>query len=352
VIFHQVVHPVLAGKAGVATLQSSTENRMNIHKNARLTPHGRELIVRQIESGQTPEAAARAAGVCPRTARKWVARFKAEGVEGLKDRSSRPHRLRQPTPAVIIETVEALRRRRFTGKQISAALGISPATVSRILRRLGLNRIQALEPAEPVRRYERQHPGELIHIDIKKLGRFDQVGHRITGDRSRQSNRRGHRDGARWGAGWEYVHVCVDDASRIAFSQILPDEKKQSAVAFLKAAVAYYASLGVTVSRVMTDNGACYKAFDFRNACRDLGLKHIRTKPYTPKTNGKAERFIQTALREWAYAKAYPTSQHRAHELPCWLHRYNWHRPHGGLNSRTPISRLALDRNNLLRLHI
>ena len=157
---------------------------MNIHKNARLTPHGRERIVRQIESGQTPEAAARAAGVCPRTARKWVARFKAEGVEGLKDRSSRPHRLRQPTPAAIVEQVEALRRQRLTGKQIAAELGISPATVSRILKRLGLNRIAALEPAEPVRRYEREHPGELIHIDIKKLGRFERVGHRITGDRA------------------------------------------------------------------------------------------------------------------------------------------------------------------------
>jgi transposase InsO family protein len=264
---------------------------MNIHKNARLTPHGRELIVRQIESGQTPEAAARAAGVCPRTARKWVARFKAEGVEGLKDRSSRPHHLRRPTPAVIIGTVEALRRRRFTGKQIAAELGISPATVSRILRRLGLNRIQALEPAEPVRRYERQHPGELIHIDIKKLGRFDQVGHRITGERQQGKSR---------GAGWEFVHICIDDASRVAFSQILPDEKKESAIAFLAAAVAYYRSLGVTVLRLMTDNGSCYRSKAFRLACRDLGLRHIRTRPYTPKTNGKAERFIQTALREWA----------------------------------------------------
>jgi transposase InsO family protein len=315
---------------------------MNIHKNARLTPHGRELIVRQIESGQTPEAAARAAGVCPRTARKWVARFKAEGVEGLKDRSSRPHHLRRPTPAVIIGTVEALRRRRFTGKQIAAELGISPATVSRILRRLGLNRIQALEPAEPVRRYERQHPGELIHIDIKKLGRFDQVGHRITGERQQGKSR---------GAGWEFVHICIDDASRVAFSQILPDEKKESAIAFLAAAVAYYRSLGVTVLRLMTDNGSCYRSKAFRQACRDLGLRHIRTRPYTPKTNGKAERFIQTALREWAYAQAYPNSNRRADELPFWLHCYNWHRPHGSLKSQPPISRLALDEDNLLRLH-
>ena len=194
-----------------------------------------------------------------------------------------------------------------------------------------------------MRRYERQHPGELIHLDIKKLGRFDRVGHRITGDRTGQSKSRG--------IGWEFVHVCIDDASRLAFSQILPDEKKQSAVAFLKATVAYYQSLGVTVARVMTDNGSCYKSFDFRDACRDLGLRHIRTKPYTPKTNGKAERFIQTALREWAYAQAYPNSTARADELPVWLHRYNWHRPHGSLNSKPPISRLALSQDNLLRLH-
>ena len=316
---------------------------MNIHKNARLTPRGREHMVRQVLSGQTPEAAARAAGVCPRTVRKWMARYRSEGVVGLVDRSSRPQRLYRPTSAAVAEQVEALRRQRWTGMQIAAEVGVSPATVSRILRRLGLNRLAALEPAAPVRRYERDHPGELIHIDIKKLGRFERVGHRITGDRKGQSNSRG--------IGWEFVHVCIDDASRLAFSQILPDEKKGSAVAFLEAAVAYYRSLGVKVARVMTDNGSCYKSFDFRDACRDLGLRHIRTRPYTPKTNGKAERFIQTALREWAYAQAYPTSDRRAEELPIWLHRYNWHRPHRSLKSKPPISRLALTEDNLLRLH-
>jgi transposase InsO family protein len=316
---------------------------MNIHKNARLTPLGRERIVKEVLSGRTPAAAARAAGVGPRTVRKWVARFKGEGAEGLKDRSSRPHRLHRPTPIDIVERVEALRRQRWTGRQIAAEVGVSPATVSRILRRRGLNRLAALEPAEPVRRYEREHPGELIHIDIKKLGRFDRVGHRITGDR---------RQGESRGAGWEFVHVAIDDASRIAFSRIMPDEKKESAVAFLKATVAYYQSLGVTVARVMTDNGSCYRSKAFRDACRDLGIKHIRTKPYTPKTNGKAERFIQTALREWAYAQAYDTSDQRAAELPIWLHRYNWHRPHGGLKYKVPISRLALAEDNLLRLHI
>jgi transposase InsO family protein len=317
---------------------------MNMHKNARMTPIGRERLVQAVAGGQRPEAAARAAGVCPRTVRKWVARFKAEGRAGLMDRSSRPQRLYRPTPAAIVEQVEILRRQRFTGKQIAADLGVSPATVSRILRRLGLNRMRDLEPAEPVRRYEREHPGDMIHIDIKKLGRFDKVGHRITGDRTGQSNSRG--------VGWEYVHVCIDDNSRVAFSQILPNEKAVSAVAFLTAAVAYYKSLGVTVTRVMTDNGSCYKAFDFRDACIGLGLKHVRTKPYTPKTNGKAERFIQTALREWAYAQAYPTSDRRADELPVWMHRYNWHRPHGGIKSKIPISRLALTEDNLLRLHI
>jgi transposase InsO family protein len=242
----------------------------------------------------------------------------------------------------VADRIAALRRRRLTGKHIALEVGVSPATVSRVLKRAGLSRLKDIEPAEPVRRYEREHPGDMIHIDIKKLGRFEQVGHRITGDPQQGKSR---------GVGWEFVHVCIDDASRVAFSQILPNERKESAVAFLKAAIVYYESLGITVARVMTDNGSCYRAFKFRDACRDLGLKHIRTRPYTPKTNGKAERFIQTALREWAYAQAYPTSEHRAAELPHWLHRYNWHRPHGSLEAKPPISRLALSQDNLLRLH-
>ena len=315
---------------------------MNIHQNARLTPLGRERLVQEVLSGQTPEAAARAAGVCPRTVRKWLARFTSEGLEGLKDRSSRPHRLHRPTPAAVMAKIEALRRQRWTGQQIAAETGVSPATVSRVLKRLGLNRIAALEQQEPVRRYERAQPGELIHIDIKKLGRFERHGHRVTRDRTQGRSR---------GAGWEFVHVAIDDASRVAFSQILPDETKESAVAFLEAALASYESLGVTVARVMTDNGSCYRSDAFRNTCREHGLKHIRTKPYTPKTNGKAERFIQTALREWAYAKAYPDAAQRAAELPLWLHQYNWHRPHRSLKSTPPISRLALTKDNLLRLH-
>ena len=316
---------------------------MNIHKNARLTPRGRERIVRQVESGQTPQAVAEAAGVCPRTVRKWVDRYRREGSAGLRDRSSRPHRLRRPTPQAVVETIERLRRQRWTGKQIAAEVGVSPATVSRVLRRLGLNKLSALEQ-EPVRRYEREHPGELIHLDIKKLGRIGSVGHRITGRYPGAINR--HH-----GIGWEFVHVCIDDASRIAFVQVMPDQRKESAVAFLEAAVAYYASLGIKVQRVMTDNGSCYRSRAFRAACKRLGLRQIFTKPYTPRTNGKAERFIQTSLREWAYARAYNTSDERNAELPRWLHRYNWHRPHGSIGSKPPISRLGLAGNNLLRLH-
>ncbi len=322
---------------------------MDIHKNARLTPYSRAQLVRRVLiERQTPKAVATALGVCLKTVSKWVERFQAEGEAGLRDRSSRPHRLHRPTPPQTVSRIENLRRERRPASHIAKEVGVSPATVSRVLKRLGLNKLKALDPPEPARRYERQAPGELLHIDIKKLGKFNKIGHRITGDRRGQSNQRPH---GKKGPGWEYVHVCIDDASRIAFSQIKPNEKQQSAVAFLKAAVAYYKSLGVKVARIMTDNGSCYKSRAFARACKRIKLKHIRTKPYTPKTNGKAERFIQTALREWAYAQAYPTSDHRAEELPIWIHRYNWHRPHGSLKAQTPISRLGLAEDNLLRLH-
>jgi transposase InsO family protein len=315
---------------------------MNMHKNARLTPHGRERLVWQVESGQTAEAIADVVGVCSRTVRKWVDRYRREGLAGLQDRSSRPHRLRQPTPQAVVEEIERLRRQRWTGKQIAVEVGVSPATVSRVLRRMGLNKLSALEPAEPVRRYEREHPGELIHIDIKKLGRIGSVGHRITGRYPGVVNR--HH-----GIGWEFVHVCIDDASRVAFVQVMANQRKESAVDFLEAAVAYFAKLGIRIERVMTDNGSRSKTF--QAACKRLGLRQIFTRPYTPKTNGKAERFIQTALREWAYARAYQNSHQRLVELLNWLHRYNWHRPHGGLKAKTPISRLGLSGDNLLRLH-
>src|SRR6202790_1513976 len=261
-------------------------DQMNSHKNASLTPKGREAMVRCVEAGLSNAAAARQFNTTPKTVAKWVERFRAGGVDGLRDRSSRPLSLPSQTAPATCAVVEALRRQRHTGKQIAAEVGVSPATVSRILRRLGLNRIRDLAPAEPVRRYEREKPCELIHIDIKKLGRFNKIGHRITGDRTGQSNHRG--------AGWEFVHVCIDDASRLAFAEIMPNEKKESAIAFLQAALAYYAKLGIKVERVMTDNGSCYRSKAFRQTCKASGLRHIFTRPYTPKTNGKADRFIQT----------------------------------------------------------
>ena len=283
-------------------------------------------------------------GVSASTVYKWRRRYRAESIAGLRDRSSRPNISPNRTPDDIEAKVIALRKARRIYHRIAAEVGVSRATVGRILVRHGLNRWRDLEPAEPVRRYERDRPGEMIHLDIKKLGRFNKVGHRITGNRHGQSNSRG--------VGWEFVHVCIDDHSRLGCAHIMADEKKESAIAALKAAVAWYASLGISVERVMTDNGSCYRSFAFRDACKQLGLKHIRTKPYTPKTNGKAERFIQSSLREWAYANAYETSDQRARELPHWLHHYNWHRPHAGIKGHSPISRAGLDVDNLMRLHI
>jgi transposase InsO family protein len=317
---------------------------MDVHKNARLTPKGREEMVRSVvDIGLSKAAAGRRFNTSAKTVAKWVDRFRKDGAAGLRDHSSRPRSSPNRTPLAACCKVEALRRQRYTGKQIAIELGLSAATVSRILQRLGLNKIQALEPCEPVRRYERERPGEMIHLDIKKLGRIDGVGHRITGDRRGQSNLRARGKGP----GWEFVHVAIDDASRIAYAKVMNSERRRSATAFLKAALAYYESLGITVERVMTD-----KSFAFRRLCKRLGLKHIRTKPYTPKTNGKAERFIQTSLREWAYARAYQHSHQRTDELPTWLHRYNWHRPHAGIGDKTPISKLGLTGNNLLRFHI
>ena len=315
---------------------------MDIHQNARLTPHGRALIVRRVASGQTPEATARAAGVCPRTVRKWVARFEAEGVAGLLDRSSRPHRLHRPTPSAIVGQVEALRRQRWTGRQIAAETGVSPATVSRILRRLGLQRIQALEPAAPVRRYERANPGELLHIDIKKLGRFDRVGHRITGARQRSSR----------GVGWEFVHVCIDDASRLAFSQILPDERKESAIAFLQAAFAYYREPrrhrrpGHDRQRLLLPRQGLRRDLPAIRASSTFAPGPIRRGP-----TARPSASSRPPCANGPTLAPTPTSDRRAAALPIWLHRYNWHRPHGSLKSHPPISRLGLTEDNLLRLH-
>jgi transposase InsO family protein len=297
-----------------------------------------------MEGGSSKAAAAPAFHTTPKTVAKWVARLRAEGAAGLQDRSSRPRSSPSQAAPAICARVEALRRQRHTGEQIAAEVGVSAATVSRILKRLGLNRLSALEPAEPIRRYERATPGEIVHIDIKKLGKFNRIGHRITGDRIGQSNTRG--------VGWEYVHLAIDDHSRLAYSEILPDEKQGSSLRFLFNALRFFRSLGVKVERIMTDNGSSFRSRRYAKALRRLRVKHLRTKPYTPKTNGKAERFVQTSLREWAYARAYDTSDQRAAELPVWLHRYNWHRPHGAIGAKPPISRIALTKDNLLRLHI
>jgi transposase InsO family protein len=322
----------------------SPENRMDTHNNACLTPKGREHMVRAVvDHGVTKAGAARQFNTTPKTVTKWVDRFKALGIEGLRDRSSKPLSSPSQKPAATIAAVEALRRERHTQEHIAAELGISKATVSRILKRCGLSLLSTLEPQQPRPRYERAKPGEIIHLDIKKLGRFNSIGHRITGRRT------GHCSSQ--GVGWEFAHVAIDDHSRVARADIFPDQKKESAVAFLFATVAYYKSLGVTVERVMTDNGSCYNSKAFAHACKQIGIKHIQIKPYTPQTNGKAERFIQTALREWAYATAFEHSDQRHSALPSWLHRYNWHRPHASLAKKPPISRLGLTGDNLLRLH-
>jgi transposase InsO family protein len=317
------------------------ESRMDVHQNARLTPRCRELLVARVLAGRCRRAVARELGVSEKTVQKWVGRFQREGIAGLRDRSSRPQRSPATTAETLQLAVVALRRQRFTLASIASQLSLSRSSVARICRRAGLSRLSQLDPVPHYPRYERAQPGELLHLDVKKLGRILRVGHRITGQRTDT-----HRD-----AGWEYVHVAIDDCSRVAYCQVLPDEEGVSACAFLRAAVAYYAGLGVTIREVLTDNGVCYRAKNFAATCMDLGLKHRRTRPYTPRTNGKAERFIQSALREWAYARAYGTSAQRINAMPRWLHGYNWHRPHASLAGQPPTSRLNLDRNNLLRLH-
>jgi transposase InsO family protein len=314
---------------------------MDIHQNARLLPRARAELAEKILQGVPVRCVAAEFRVSERTARKWKIRFQREGFSGLQDRSSRPGYSPFRTTQQSQERIAQLRRQRFTGAQIARETGVSRATVFRVLKRLGLSRLSRLEPAAPIQRYEYAAPGDLIHLDIKKLARFEQTGHRITGDRTRSTP----------GAGWEFLHVSIDDHSRVALTGLFADERSDSAVTFLQSVVARYRALGVQVSRVLTDNGSCYRSRQFRSACRQLGLKHIFTRPYTPRTNGKAERFIQTALREWAYASAFNTSAERADHLPRWLHRYNWHRPHSSLSGQVPVSRLGLSRNNLLRLH-
>jgi transposase InsO family protein len=316
---------------------------MDLHQNARLTLRSREALAKKIiDEKATFNAAAAAFHVSAKTARKWVLRYRGQGRAGLYDGSSRPQRSPRQTGADFVNQVLVLRRQRWTGVRIAQTTGLSRATISRILRRHHLNRIRDLDPVVPVRRYEHPHPGDLLHLDTKKLARFSKPGHRVTGD---------PRDETR-GAGWEILHVAIDDHSRIAFTQLYADERADSTAAFLRAAVAYYARFGIRIRRLLTDNAPCYHSRLFAAACRQLGIRHRFTRPYTPRTNGKAERFIQTALREWAYARLYQNSAQRQAELPTWIHQYNWHRPHASLGQSPPISRSGLDGNNVLRHHI
>jgi transposase InsO family protein len=314
---------------------------MDSHKNAPMTPAGRMRMIAAVREGQAVRAVAAAFRVDRKTVRKWVRRFERSGSGGLADASSRPRRSPWRISKGTAQRIVVLRRRRWTMERISLELKVSRATVSRTLARAGLSRLAALEPVVLPRRYERQAPGELLHIDIKKLGRIGRVGHRITGDRTDRVE----------GIGWEHVYVAVDDHSRVAFSQILPAENGDCATAFLQAALAYYRSLGIRVERILTDNAKVFGATQFVALCDRHGIARRRTRAYRPQTNGKAERFIQSALREWAYARAYRNSRERSLQLPRWLHTYNWHRPHASLEGQPPISRLHLRGDNVLRLH-
>ena len=308
---------------------------MNVHKNARSCPASRALLYKRIsEHGWSVREASGAAGISERRGREWISR--ARNREPLTDRSSKPHSS-PSTPAVTRKHVIALRKERQTIRQVAQMVGVSTSTVARICRQEGLSRLRNLEPPPPPVRYEREHPGELLHIDIKRLGRFDRVGHRITRQRSFGSKKQG----------FEFVYVAVDDASRLAYVEIHADERSEAACAFLTNAVNWFAKQKVRIERVMTDNGSAFVSKEFAERCPSLGIRHKRTKPYTPRTNGKAERFIQTLLREWAYRFSYGSSHERKLWLTPYLHFYNYHRSHSSLAYNPPISRL--DRNNVLR---
>jgi len=304
---------------------------MNVHSRARTTPFSRERIARRMEEAAWSEDQAAALGISERTAYKWLARYRAEGCLGLLDRSSRPHVMPGLTPLARQELILELRRRcRMSGPQIARKLRMPRSTVAAVLKRGGIPRLRDLEPTQAIRRYEWERPGDLIHLDIKKLGRIAGVGHRITGNR---------RDRTR-GAGWEYVHVAIDDASRLCYVEVLANELAETTVGFLKRALIFFARHAVKVRRIMTDNGSCYVSHLFAELCQNRALRHIRTRPYTPRTNGKAERLIQTLLREWAYVRPYSSSARRTQRLASWLRYYNHSRPHGSLNGKPPISRV------------
>jgi|tagenome__1003787_1003787.scaffolds.fasta_scaffold20450217_1 transposase InsO family protein len=318
---------------------------MKLHGNARTCPKSRKLLVERIESGTwSLAAAAEAAGVSERTAYRWLRRWREQGEAGLLDRSSRPHCSPTRLAAAKVDAIEKLRRLWMTAAQIAEMLGLALSTVSLWLKRIGLGKRSRLEPPEPPNRYERRHAGELVHVDIKTLGRISVkgAGHRVTGSKRSQVQPRRH-NGRRWerATGFEYVHVMVDDYSRLAYAEVLQDLTASCAVAFLRRAVAWFAERGIAIRAVMTDNGSCYVSFAHRDACRELGLKHLRIRPGRPRTNGKAERFIQTLKNEWAYARVYGSSAERTAALPFFLSHYNLKRPHGSLSHKPPVSRLT-----------
>jgi len=312
---------------------------MDIHENARTTPQSRAVIAARVAAGVPIAAVAAAFGVCDRTVKKWVGRA-AEGPLALEDRSCRPHRSPRAISAAVMVEIQRLRQRRWTGRAIAAAVGVSPATAARTLRQLGLARLGPVEARPAGRRYEWARPGQLLHLDIKKLARIGHIGHRITGDRRHRMR----------GIGWEFVHVCVDDCSRVTYTEVLPDERSVTVAGFLRRATAWFARRGVVAERILTDNGPAYRSHLVAAACRALALAHRFTRPYTPRTNGKAERFIQTLLREWAYAAPYGSSALRTAALDRWRHYYNWHRGHSALHHQPPISRVVAP-DDLLRLH-
>ena len=313
---------------------------MKLHANARTCPHSRRLTVDRVErEGWTLAAAAEAAGVSVRTVSKWLRRFRLEGEQGLLDRCSAPASVPLRTGEGRVAVIAALRRLRMTGAEIAETLGMPVSTVSGILTRIGLGKLWRLEPLEPPNRYEKKWPGELVHVDVKKLGRIGRPGHRVNSDRRTRTR----------GIGWEYVHVAIDDATRLVYVEVLDDEKAATAVGFLRRAVAHFASFGIRVERLMTDNGSAYRATIHALACKALGIKHLRTRPYRPRTNGKAERFIRTMLGGWAYGAIYRNSDERRRALAGWLDFYNHRRPHRSLGRQAPLERLqTLNRNNVL----
>lgn len=315
---------------------------MNLHKNARTCPQSRALMVKRVEEdGLAVREVAAQLGVCRRTVYKWLARYRQGGLAALEDGSSAPdvihHRLGQDWVDLIVELRTSYH---MTALRIANQLKLSRSTVAAVLRREGISQLKQLEAKEPAARYEHAGPGEMIHIDIKKLGRFWRPGHRVTGDPSQDSA----------GAGWEFVHVCVDDYSRVAYAEVLPDEGQHTAAAFLRRAVRWFARLGITIQRVLTDNGSCYRAKRWYRTCNQLNLRVKKTRPYRPQTNGKAERFIQTMLSEWAYFRVYVSSNERKAVLPMYLTHYNCHRAHGSVHGKPPITRIP-GVNNVAGIH-